>query len=325
MYSGSASPGTQRAPRDRRPTTASSSPPPERRPQLRRSAAGAPGREPARAPSRSGAKQEPPKPIPACRNFGPMRSSRPMPRATSTTSAPVSSHTLAISLMNEIFVARNAFEASLTISARLDVGADDRGVERRVERLDRVAGPVAAVADHDAVGLQEVLDRRALLEELRARHVAEALAPAPRRRARCSRRCRPARSTSSPARGGRTPASRRRRRARRTGRRRPSRSAACRRRRTAAARARAPGARSVEKCSRSRCSAISSASPGSQIGIRPSCEPAHLLGVDVDAVDVRAERGEAGRRDEPDVAGADHADRRPVGGRAAHRRSARVY
>ena len=48
-----------------------------------------------------------------------MRSSSPMPRATSTTSAPVSSHTFAISLMNEIFVARNALEASLTISADL--------------------------------------------------------------------------------------------------------------------------------------------------------------------------------------------------------------
>ena len=40
-----------------------------------------------------------------------------MPRATSVTSAPTSSHTFAISLMNEIFVARKAFEASLTISA----------------------------------------------------------------------------------------------------------------------------------------------------------------------------------------------------------------
>ena len=33
------------------------------------------------------------------------------------------------------------------------------------------------------------------------------------------------------------------------------------------------GARSVEKCSRSRCSAISSPRPGSQIGIRPSSSP----------------------------------------------------
>ena len=47
----------------------------------------------------------------------PIRWSSPIPRATSSTSAPVSSHTLAISLMNEIFVARNAFAASLIISA----------------------------------------------------------------------------------------------------------------------------------------------------------------------------------------------------------------
>ena len=46
-----------------------------------------------------------------------MRSSRPMPRATSETSAPTSSQTLAISLMKEILVARKAFEASLIISA----------------------------------------------------------------------------------------------------------------------------------------------------------------------------------------------------------------
>ena len=40
-----------------------------------------------------------------------------MPRATSVTSAPTSSETFAISLMNEIFVARKALEASLIISA----------------------------------------------------------------------------------------------------------------------------------------------------------------------------------------------------------------
>ena len=62
-------------------------------------------------------KQLPPKPTPACRNFGPMRSSRPMPLATSMTLAPVTSETLAISLMNEIFVARKALAASLIISA----------------------------------------------------------------------------------------------------------------------------------------------------------------------------------------------------------------
>ena len=56
-----------------------------------------------------------------------------------------------------------------------DVGAHERRVERRVELDDGVAGPVAVVADDDAVGVQEVLDRRALLEELGARDVAEAL------------------------------------------------------------------------------------------------------------------------------------------------------
>ena len=40
-----------------------------------------------------------------------------MPCATTWTSAPTSSHTLAISLMKEIFVARNALEAYFTISA----------------------------------------------------------------------------------------------------------------------------------------------------------------------------------------------------------------
>ena len=46
-----------------------------------------------------------------------MRESMPIPRATSSTSAPTRSQTLAISLTKEIFVARNAFEASLIISA----------------------------------------------------------------------------------------------------------------------------------------------------------------------------------------------------------------
>ena len=55
--------------------------------------------------------------MPARRNCEPIRSSRPIPRATSSTSAPSSSDTFAISLMNEILVARKAFEASLIISA----------------------------------------------------------------------------------------------------------------------------------------------------------------------------------------------------------------
>ena len=46
-----------------------------------------------------------------------MRLSRPMPRATSCTSAPTSSHRSAISLMKVIFIARNALAAYLISSA----------------------------------------------------------------------------------------------------------------------------------------------------------------------------------------------------------------
>ena len=47
-----------------------------------------------------------------------------MPSATSRTSALTASHRLAIALMNEIFVARNAFDAYLIISA--DAGSVTR-------------------------------------------------------------------------------------------------------------------------------------------------------------------------------------------------------
>ena len=62
-------------------------------------------------------KHEPPNPGPALRKRAPMRSSRPIPRATSSTSAPTSSQRSAISLMNVILVARNALAAYLMSSA----------------------------------------------------------------------------------------------------------------------------------------------------------------------------------------------------------------
>jgi hypothetical protein len=46
-----------------------------------------------------------------------MRRSSPMARETTLTSAPSTSQRFAISLMKEIFVARNAFEAYLISSA----------------------------------------------------------------------------------------------------------------------------------------------------------------------------------------------------------------
>ena len=51
-----------------------------------------------------------------------------------------------------------------------DVGVDDLAAQRLVEGRDGIArGAVAGIgADHDAVGVEEVGDRRALLEELGA-------------------------------------------------------------------------------------------------------------------------------------------------------------
>ena len=84
-----------------------------------------------------------------------MRLSRPIPRATSVTSAPTSSETLAISLMNEIFVARKALEASLTISDEATSVRTISPPERAVELLDGVGGPLVSLvgADHDPVGV----------------------------------------------------------------------------------------------------------------------------------------------------------------------------
>ena len=62
-------------------------------------------------------KQLPPKPGPALRNFGPMRLSAPMTRATSSTSAPVASQRPAMALMDETRWARKALAASLVSSA----------------------------------------------------------------------------------------------------------------------------------------------------------------------------------------------------------------
>ena len=128
-----------------------------------------------------------------------MRSSRPIPRATSATSAPSSSETLAISLMNEILVARKALEASLIISALATSVLMTSRAERRVQSAStRSAYSTELVvgADHHAVGLHEVLDRAALLEELGVGDVAEAVAAALDRAAGA----RPARCSSSRAR-----------------------------------------------------------------------------------------------------------------------------
>jgi|GEM_PF-3283680 len=62
-------------------------------------------------------KQLPPKPTLERRNFGPMRESEPIARATSSTSASVASHSAEIALMLEMRWARKAFAVSLESSA----------------------------------------------------------------------------------------------------------------------------------------------------------------------------------------------------------------
>ena len=73
----------------------------------------------------------------------PIRSSSPIAWATTDTSAPTSSQTFAISLMNEILVARKAFEAYLIISALAGSVRTTVAFEVCVQRLHRRAVGVA--------------------------------------------------------------------------------------------------------------------------------------------------------------------------------------
>ena len=61
-------------------------------------------------------KQLPPNPGPACRNFGPIRLSMPIARATSCTSAPVASQKAAMLLIELIRWARKELAVSLLSS-----------------------------------------------------------------------------------------------------------------------------------------------------------------------------------------------------------------
>ena len=105
-----------------------------------------------------------------------MRLSSPMPRATSCTSAPTFSHRSAISLMKVILVARKALAAYLISSAvrrsvkRIGACVE---IERPVELAHDLARALVVGADHDAVGMLEVLDRRAFAQELRIGHDGE--------------------------------------------------------------------------------------------------------------------------------------------------------
>ena len=115
---------------------------------------------------------------PGRRKLLPIRRSWPMPSATLTTSAPVASQTFAISLMNEIRVIRAAFAASLIISAEATSLRTIGASMPSWSAGDSVAVRLVERADHDPVGLHEVLHGRALGRELRVRGVADVGEPA---------------------------------------------------------------------------------------------------------------------------------------------------
>ena len=115
-----------------------------------------------------------------------------MPTATCETSASTISHRFAIELMNEIFVARNAFDAYLIISA--DAGSVDehRRLDRRVERRSPAPRLGVVAADHDAVRVEEVVDRVTFAEELGVGRDGDAVARRARsERIRCTNRVEP--------------------------------------------------------------------------------------------------------------------------------------
>ena len=103
-----------------------------------------------------------------------MRLSCPIPWRTSLMSAPSRSQRLAISLMNEIFVARKQLAAYLVISALSGDITRNGWPERRngaCNSRNTLGHFRLANAHHHPVGLHEVVDRTAFLEKLRiARH-----------------------------------------------------------------------------------------------------------------------------------------------------------
>ena len=101
-----------------------------------------------------------------------MRASLPMPWRTRSTSAPTISHRFAISFMNEMRVASIALAAYLVSSAdgmSMKMIGLPGAHERRVQLAPSRCARSALDAEHDAVGLHEVVDRGALLQELGVR------------------------------------------------------------------------------------------------------------------------------------------------------------
>ena len=101
-----------------------------------------------------------------------MRVSVPTPRRTAWMSAPVAWHRRESSFMNETRIASIVFGGVLGELARARIGHDDalaRELQRRVERAQHLARLLAPRAEDDAIGPEEVLNGRALLEKLGVR------------------------------------------------------------------------------------------------------------------------------------------------------------
>ena len=86
------------------------------------------------------------------------------------TSAPTPSQIAATALTNESLVARNALAAYLIVSADAGSVTMTGAATPRYSDDTLIAAAWSVAADDDAVGLQEVLHRRALAQELRVRH-----------------------------------------------------------------------------------------------------------------------------------------------------------
>ena len=197
-----------------------------------------------------------------------------------------------------------------------DVGADDRRAERLVGGGDRVGGPLVARlgADHDAVGLHEVLDRGALAQELGAGDVGDARArsrwivrPVPTGTVLFITRARPSPSPISSTAGHHGARGRRRR----------SGSAASATQTKISRAASSSSSISVVKVSRSEFLLDQLGQAGLVDRHLAAPQRLDLLGDDLAGHHAVAQLGEAGGGDQADPADADDADRLSF----AHRRS----
>src|SRR5215475_5665269 len=115
-------------------------------------------------------KHEPPNPGPACRNFPAMRRSSPIPRAISCTSAPHRSQRSAISLMKVDLGREKSIGCVFDELRGAPSGKEHRRLiyeQRSIKLAHHVTRPLVIGANHDAIGVLEILNGGALAQKLR--------------------------------------------------------------------------------------------------------------------------------------------------------------